>query len=167
MSPPPPAALSSTGAYVPVLAPVMEKLAHHSQRGLSAAAGGGGFLSFYRQATPIDALEHSRIGSRPSRRTGKPSLADLRAIPWVFSWNQARFYVPGWFGAGSGLAALSEEELANRARSARLAVRPLRADERGESFASADPELMRLYAGLVPDEALRDRFLTRSSRNGS
>ena len=58
-----------------------------------------GFMTFYRQATPIDALEHSRIGSRPSRRSGQPSLDDLRAIPWVFSWNQARFYVPGWYGA--------------------------------------------------------------------
>jgi phosphoenolpyruvate carboxylase len=63
-----------------------------------------GFLEFYREATPIDALEHSRIGSRPSRRTGQPSLADLRAIPWVFSWNQARLLRSGlvWSRLGSG-----------------------------------------------------------------
>jgi phosphoenolpyruvate carboxylase len=42
-----------------------------------------GFVDFYRSATPIDALELSSIGSRPSRRTGQRSLADLRAIPWV------------------------------------------------------------------------------------
>ena len=49
---------------------------------------------FHRLLPPghaIDALENSRIGSRPARRTGKtrPSIADLRAIPWVFSWTQA------------------------------------------------------------------------------
>jgi phosphoenolpyruvate carboxylase len=47
-----------------------------------------GFIDFFRTATPIDALELSRIGSRPSRRSGRRSLADLRAIPWVFSWTQ-------------------------------------------------------------------------------
>jgi phosphoenolpyruvate carboxylase len=62
-----------------------------------------GFMEFFRGATPIDALENARIGSRPSRRTGQATLADLRAIPWVFSWNQSRFYLPGWFGIGSAL----------------------------------------------------------------
>src|SRR5262249_44272433 len=96
----------------PPLAPVLEKLLHASQQSYRRLLDTEDFITFYRQATPIDAREHSRIGSRPWRRTGKPSLADLRAIPWVFSWNQARFYVPGWFGAGSGLAALSDSELA-------------------------------------------------------
>ncbi len=57
-------------------------------------------MTFYRNATPIDALENARIGSRPSRRTGQATLEDLRAIPWVFSWTQSRFYLPGWFGWG-------------------------------------------------------------------
>src|SRR3984885_7326147 len=55
------------------------------------------FLDFFRTATPIDALELSSIGSRPSRRTGQHSLADLRAIPWVFSWTLSRYYLPGGF----------------------------------------------------------------------
>ena len=67
-----------------------------------------GFIDFFRQATPIDAIEHSRIGSRPPRRTDQPSLADLRAIPWVFSWGQARFHLPGWYGI-YGLAWLRTE----------------------------------------------------------
>ena len=65
-----------------------------------------GFIDFFRSATPIDALELSSIGSRPSRRTGQRSLADLRAIPWVFSWTQSRYYLPGWFGIGSALKEL-------------------------------------------------------------
>jgi phosphoenolpyruvate carboxylase len=66
-------------------------------------------MTFYRQATPIDAIEQSRIGSRPSRRTGQATLDDLRAIPWVFSWNQSRFYVPGWYGVGSALDTLEAQ----------------------------------------------------------
>jgi phosphoenolpyruvate carboxylase len=67
-----------------------------------------GFLDFFRSATPIDALELSSIGSRPSRRTGRQSLSDLRAIPWVFSWTQSRFYLPGWYGIGTALQRLKE-----------------------------------------------------------
>lgn len=145
------------------LAPIAERLAETSKRAYRALLEEEGFMDFYRTATPIDALEHSRIGSRPSRRTGKATLADLRAIPWVFSWNQARYYIPGWFGAGSALEALRKNDPAAHAR--------LREGVRRwpflhyvftnieASIASSDPGLMREYAGLVPDEALRERFL--------
>jgi phosphoenolpyruvate carboxylase len=143
------------------LAPVLEKLLHSSQLAYRKLLNEEDFLAFYRQATPIDALEHSRIGSRPSRRTGKPSLADLRAIPWVFSWSQSRFYIPGWFGAGSGLNALSDSEitaLGEQVRSWPFLHYVLTNIE--SSIASADRELMHAYAGLVEDAALRDRFMT-------
>src|SRR5580692_4911118 len=68
-----------------------------------------GFVSFFRQATPIDAIEQTQLGSRPSRRTGAGSLEDLRAIPWVFSWSQARFHLPGWYGVGTALDWLRRE----------------------------------------------------------
>ena len=61
------------------------------------------FIEFYAGATPIDVLEQSKIGSRPARRTGQRSLNDLRSIPWVFSWNQSRFNLTGWFGMGTAL----------------------------------------------------------------
>ncbi|HMV43212.1 MAG TPA: phosphoenolpyruvate carboxylase [Leptospiraceae bacterium] len=66
------------------------------------------FIPFYSEATPIDAIENSKIGSRPARRTGKRTLGDLRAIPWVFSWSQSRFNITGWFGVGSALEKLKE-----------------------------------------------------------
>jgi len=63
-----------------------------------------GFYEYFRQATPIDLIERMRIGSRPSSRRSQSGIGDLRAIPWVFSWTQARCMLPGWFGIGSGLA---------------------------------------------------------------
>ena len=145
---------------LPPLAPVMEKLLRASQAGYRKLLDTEDFITFYRQATPIDALEHSRIGSRPSRRTGKPSLADLRAIPWVFSWSQARFYVPGWFGAGSGLAALDDaeiDEIRDHIRTWPFLHYVLTNIE--SSIASTDLELMRAYGDLVEDPVLRKRFM--------
>ena len=126
----------------------------------------GEFMEFYSQATPIDALEQSSIGSRPSRRTGPRTLADLRAIPWVFSWNQARFYLPGWYGVGSALARLRDEDGAGFAE--------LRSTLDGgwpffryvlmnveTNLASADREIMSQYAALVGNERVRASFLGR------
>ncbi len=142
------------------LTPVIEKLAASSRAAYRGLLEAEGFLAFYRQATPIDALEHSRIGSRPSRRTGQPSLADLRAIPWVFSWNQSRFYVPGWFGAGSALASLTEEELTSL--SAGLRSWPFLHyvfTNIESSIASSDRDLMCAYADMVEDTTVRERLL--------
>ncbi|MGB0431604.1 MAG: phosphoenolpyruvate carboxylase, partial [Bacteroidia bacterium] len=67
------------------------------------------FMDFYARATPIDILEKSRIGSRPARRTGQRTIDDLRAIPWVFSWSQARFNITGWFGSGQAFGQFKKE----------------------------------------------------------
>ena len=61
------------------------------------------FYDYFRKATPIDLIERMRIGSRPASRRHQSGIGDLRAIPWVFSWTQARFVLPGWYGVGSGL----------------------------------------------------------------
>ncbi|PQV48912.1 phosphoenolpyruvate carboxylase type 1 [Jejuia pallidilutea] len=69
-----------------------------------------GFINFYGKATCIDVLEKSKIGSRPARRTGTRTLNDLRAIPWVFSWNLSRISLTGWYGLGNALKTLKEEK---------------------------------------------------------
>lgn len=61
------------------------------------------FYEYFRKATPIDLIERMRIGSRPSSRRNQSGIEDLRAIPWVFSWTQSRFILPGWYGIGTGL----------------------------------------------------------------
>jgi phosphoenolpyruvate carboxylase len=119
------------------------------------------FMDFYSQATPIDALERSSIGSRPSRRTGQRKLSDLRAIPWVFSWNQSRYYLPGWFGVGSALAAIQKEDeesflwLSKEQKNWPFLRFTLTNVE--TNLASADLGLMEKYASLVQDEALRNK----------
>jgi len=120
-------------------------------------------MSYYAEATPIDALETSRIGSRPARRTGQRTLADLRAIPWVFSWNQSRHYLPGWFGVGSALKKLAEdrpgdlEHLSTSLKSSPFLYYVLTNVE--TNLASADREMVCLYAGLVTDPAAREALL--------
>ncbi len=64
------------------------------------------FLTYFRQATPIDLIEQLRLGSRPSRRAargGDFDIHNLRAIPWVFAWTQSRHFLPSWYGLGWAL----------------------------------------------------------------
>src|SRR6185436_4522614 len=62
-----------------------------------------GFRAFFRQMTPIAEIADLKIGSRPASRTKSDRIEDLRAIPWVFSWAQARVMLPGWYGVGQAL----------------------------------------------------------------
>ena len=61
------------------------------------------FAEYFWQATPIDLIEHLRLGSRPSRRVATADIRQLRAIPWVFSWTQSRHLISAWYGVGSAL----------------------------------------------------------------
>jgi phosphoenolpyruvate carboxylase len=145
------------------LFPVLDKLACRSRDAYRALLHMPGFMHFFRSATPIDALENARIGSRPSRRTGQSTLEDLRAIPWVFSWTQSRFYLPGWFGSGTALQKLRDEEPASFALlmdhlPRNPFLRYVLTNIEG-SLVSANEAWMRAYADLVPDAAVRDRFL--------
>lgn len=141
---------------------VMEWLSVESRVAYRALLEDPGFMEFFRQATPIDALEHGCFGSRPARRTGTATLDDLRAIPWVFSWTQSRYYMPGWFGVGSALDKLKQEDPENFALLSQMIheepfLRYLLTNVE-TNLVSADQDLMAAYAGLVTDEELRDRL---------
>ena len=144
------------------LEPVMDMLSDISNQAYRKLIGADGFLTFFCEATPIDIIESTRIGSRPARRSGKTSLDDLRAIPWVFSWNQARFSLSGWYGVGSALEFLQNsipetfEEIRNRSH----AWPPLRyiISNADTSLASADLNIMGHYASLVSDIVIRERI---------
>ena len=144
---------------------ILDRLAGWSRDAYRGLLHAPDFMKFYREATPIDALENARIGSRPARRTGQATLDDLRAIPWVFSWTQARYYLPGWYGAGSALSRLQKEEPDSWARiKAALPKHPflryVLANIESTSV-SANADWMRAYAGLVSDESIRRSFLDR------
>jgi len=63
--------------------------------------GTAGFEDYFRQSTPLREIADLKIGSRPASRTPSTRIEDLRAIPWVFSWSQARVMLPGWYGFGA------------------------------------------------------------------
>lgn len=147
------------------LHPLCERLAADSRAAYEALLASEGFLAYFSEATPIDVVEQAAIGSRPSRRSGQRTLADLRAIPWVFSWNQSRHYLPGWYGIGTALAALRRDDPDGFARLQRALPgwRFLHYAFSGieTNLASAAPAVMREYAALVGDAAIRERFLQR------
>lgn len=147
------------------LAAILSHLAQTSTSAYQDFLRKPGFIDFYRQVTPIDALENARIGSRPARRTGKKghSIADLRAIPWVFSWTQARFYLPGWFGVGSALTELQNKEPQQfAALKEALHHTPFVAylfTNVETNLHSANRTIMESYASLVNDAELRQTFM--------
>lgn len=149
--------------HVDAVEQIARDAAAASRRAYRALVERDGFLDFFSQATPIDVIEFNRMGSRPSRRTGKRTLEDLRAIPWVFSWSQARFNLPGWFGLGTGFtqACGDDEEkwklLTDAARSWPFLSNLLHNVE--FSLVAADRGLMTEYASLVETDAVREDIL--------
>ncbi len=118
-------------------------------------------LIYFEEATPVQELEHARLGSRPPRRSQARGLADLRAIPWVFGWMQSRHVLPGWFGVGYALERFvgSDDE---RLRLLQTMVENFAffSDLIGNveiGMAKADLTIARRYAELVGDENLRER----------
>lgn len=142
------------------LSDIIEHLANESKRHYENLMRREGFIPFFRQATPIDAIESSKIGSRPAKRTGASTLEDLRAIPWVFSWSQSRFNMTSWFGLGSALESLSEDEYSKikDALKSDPFIRYVFTNV-DTSLAATDEEIMKDYADLVEDEKIKKEFL--------
>ncbi|MEM1418105.1 MAG: phosphoenolpyruvate carboxylase [Myxococcota bacterium] len=150
----------------PELVAILEELARTSRAAYRGLVEAEGFLTFFGHATPIDAIEQSRIGSRPARRTGRRTLGDLRAIPWVFAWNQCRATLPGWFGLGSALETLRAADGAAfdaivraKAEGTRWAPVHYLVSNAATAVAQASPAVLRSYAALVPDAAAREALL--------
>jgi phosphoenolpyruvate carboxylase len=120
-----------------------------------------GFVEWFRAATPIGELAELNIGSRPPSRKAGDSIADLRAIPWVFSWSQARIMLPGWYGTGAALESWVAGDDARLARLRELHQRwpffRTMLSNMGMVLAKTDLGLAARYAELVPDEELRHR----------
>ena len=146
-------------------AALAEQLARSSRVAYEALVRDDGFVSFFRQSSPIDVIEQSKIGSRPSRRSGQATLEDLRAIPWVFSWSQSRFNLTAWYGVGSALEQLEQHDAASWAQ-----LRSLIATDDffryvftsvDTALAATNAQVASMYAALVGNDTLRTRLLTR------
>ena len=119
-----------------------------------------GFTDFFRAATPITEISELKIGSRPASRTASPAIEDLRAIPWVFSWAQARIMLPGWYGVGTALSTCADPSVLKEMTAAwpffRAALSNLEM-----VLAKSDMAVAADYAALVPDADLRTQVFGR------
>jgi phosphoenolpyruvate carboxylase len=108
-----------------------------------------GFVSYFESATPITVIEQLNLGSRPASRSGERTVEDLRAIPWVFSWTQARAILPGWYSLAAGLDAYldgGEARSTSNASSAEQSSADIRAAEPrddGETASGGDLDTLR------------------------
>ncbi|MBV9911490.1 MAG: phosphoenolpyruvate carboxylase [Sinobacteraceae bacterium] len=119
-----------------------------------------GFAQFFRQSTPVHEISELKIGSRPASRTASERIEDLRAIPWVFSWAQARVMLPGWYGVGHALREFADNGLLQQM----LAEWPFfRAtlDNLEMVLSKSDMSIAALYATLVEERAMAEAFYNR------
>lgn len=126
------------------------------------------FVRFFREVTPIAEISRLKIGSRPAARKNSQRIEDLRAIPWVFSWMQSRFTLPGWYGLGSAV----NEFVANYTHGAEAAHTLLQQMYREWPFfrtmidnaqmilGKADMYIAHRYTTLVSDQALASEMMT-------
>jgi phosphoenolpyruvate carboxylase len=145
---------------------LLDELAGRARAAYTALVHGTpGFVQWFRAATPIRELAELNIGSRPPSRKAGDRIADLRAIPWVFSWSQARIMLPGWYGTGTALESwVGDGADGGAERLARLRDLHRRwpffrtvLSNMGMVLAKTDLGLAARYAGLVADEELRAR----------
>lgn len=129
-------------------AEVAETLTSASRARFDSLVQADGFASWFATVTPMEEIGRLQLGSRPARRgLSVESLTDLRAIPWVFAWSQARINLAGWFGLGSALDAIGDLELLQRAYEEWPLFRTV-IDNVGMSLAKADPRIARQYLEL-------------------
>ncbi len=109
-----------------------------------------GFRQFWREVTPLDEITRLHLSSRPASRGGGPQFEKIRAIPWVFSWMQSRYNLPGWFGLGTGLAQAPSLELLQQMYAEWPFFRAI-LDNAEMSMLKADMDIAQLYLSLSTD----------------
>jgi phosphoenolpyruvate carboxylase len=157
---------SDTGHFVdPAIMTPLSAAALRAYRSLVYETAG--FAAFFRGATPVSEIANLNIGSRPASRTRSDRIEDLRAIPWVFSWAQARIMLPGWYGFGSAVRTFVGAGPAERQWAA------LRALHAGSAFfrvalsnmemvlAKSDMTIGARYAAMVADKAQAEAIYRR------
>jgi phosphoenolpyruvate carboxylase len=119
-----------------------------------------GFTEFYRQMTPVVEISELKIGSRPASRSQSTRIEDLRAIPWVFSWAQARVMLPGWYGFGQALRSFTDTGLLREMLNAWPFFRAT-VDNLEMVLSKTDMGIATRYAALVENRALAEEIFAR------
>ena len=126
-----------------------------------------GFADYWQQATPIHELSKMPIGSRPAKRKAG-GFAEVRAIPWMFSWTQSRAIIPTWYGVGSAFSSFAEEQPDGIALLQTMYQEwpffQTLIDNCQLDVAKADMGIAQLYASLVTDAELRDQIFDAMKR---
>jgi phosphoenolpyruvate carboxylase len=147
------------------LATTMEQAARAAYRALVETDG---FAEFFARVSPLEELSDLALGSRPARRPGGAegprSLADLRAIPWVFAWSQTRCNLTGWYGLGSGFAAVGDVD-ALRAAYRDWPLFTAFVDNAEMSLAKTDRSVAERYLALGDRPDLAEQILTELDRS--
>jgi phosphoenolpyruvate carboxylase len=137
----------------------MSQASHAAYRGLVFDTPG--FIAYWHAATPLDEIKRLQLGSRPASRGGSGEQVEkIRAIPWVFSWMQSRFNLPGWYGLGVGLEAAPSLEFLQEMYATWPFFTAL-LDNAEMSLLKADMEIAALYSDLVADASLRGSIFGR------
>jgi phosphoenolpyruvate carboxylase len=125
------------------------------------------FPSWFDTVTPLEELGALAIGSRPIRRgMSAQSVEDLRAIPWVFAWAQARINAPGWFGLGSGLQAVGDLERLRQAYT-EWPLFSVLLENAEMSLAKTDRRIMSAYLAMSSRDDLAKLVLDEHERTVS
>ncbi|MDX1961720.1 MAG: phosphoenolpyruvate carboxylase [Pirellulales bacterium] len=126
-----------------------------------------GFIRYFSEGTPIEEIEQLPIASRPAHRRGERSLADLRAIPWVFSWTQNRLLIPAWYGLGLAITRRAADDPGVLETLSRMYREwpfwQATLDNAALALAKADLGIASRYQQLVTDEGLRAAIWERIS----
>lgn len=125
-----------------------------------------GFAEWFAQITPLDKIGLLPIGSRPSKRgLGAKSLDDLRSIPWIFAWSQARINLAAWYGLGSACEAFGNLARLREAY-ARWPLFTTFINNVETTLAKTDASIAQMYLSLgdrpdLTEQALTELDLTR------
>jgi phosphoenolpyruvate carboxylase len=136
----------------------LQALSGMSQAAYCELLNTAGFVQYFQEASPVEELAMLKIGSRPARRFGASSLADLRAIPWVFAWSQNRHLLTGWYGFGTACQSFARvrgkvgQKMLKDMFQTNLLFQ-LMVDEVEKTLFQADMDIASQYASLSTDAA--------------
>ncbi|MDN5565603.1 MAG: phosphoenolpyruvate carboxylase [Psychrobacter sp.] len=121
-----------------------------------------GFYKFYSQATPVQEISLLNIGSRPAhRKKGLPSKSTIRAIPWVFGWSLARFTLPAWYGVGSALDSVKQDETLMKEMNDNWPFFTVFMSNIEMAFTKCEIDIAQAYSQLCEDKQLREQVMQK------